>query len=291
MRLYREVSEASRRQELGGLAIGGIAGLAIGVLLSRLLRQPRRLGSELRERAATATRRLRPVRLRRLAAEQAELDRLSDAVLSSFLGDPVLRERSVDIGAISPGIVELSGSVWADVEAQRAVRLANSVPGVRTVVNRLDIERDLRGGSLRRSLDDDDLEATFSRHEGRVGGMGRRRQSLRTEPPRPDDSQQRREEALAAADRDQFAEEGLTGKDLSSDTPRPGEGATPTNFAEDELDNQDPHGKHAEYTLDSPPQELNSDSRVGEGEKPGAGVRLEGADLPVEEPPPRDRDD
>ena len=49
------------------------------------------------------------------------------------------------------------------------------------------------------------------------------------------------------------------------------------NFDEDELDNQDPHGKHAAYTLDEQPQELNSSARVGDTPKPGIRLRLEDA--------------
>ena len=57
--------------------------------------------------------------------------------------------------------------------------------------------------------------------------------------------------------------------------------ANRTHFSEDELDNQDPHGKHAPVTLDDNPQQFNSAARVGEGLKPGIHLRLEAADLPV----------
>ena len=63
-----------------------------------------------------------------------------------------------------------------------------------------------------------------------------------------------------------------------------GPAPNPTNFREDELDNQSPFGKHAVAQgnpTDGPPQALNSQSRVGEGMKPGTELALEAADVPV----------
>ena len=54
--------------------------------------------------------------------------------------------------------------------------------------------------------------------------------------------------------------------------------------SEDELDNQDPHGKHAARTLDDEPQRFNTAARVSQdpqGTKPGIEMRLEDADVPV----------
>src|SRR5690606_3761497 len=103
----------------------------------------------------------------------------------------------------------------------------------------------------------------------------RRRQGLATDPDRPDDAQVRREQALNVADREQWTEEGYahTHSRLSErpDVPR----SDRLRYREDELDNQDPHGKHAETTLDRPPEELNTSARVGEGLKPGTELRLE----------------
>lgn len=231
------------------------------------------------------------MRLRRHYGEQDDMDRLEGDVLDGLLQDPVLRDRGIDIGAISPGIIELSGSVHTEEEAVRAVALANRITGVRTVVRRLDVEE---GGrrvlGARRDLDPEDLEATFARLEGRVGGMGRRRQGAQTEPDRRDDSQHMRENALAAADREQWADEGLVGRSSSGDT-RPSDREGPRRFAEDEMDNQDPHGKYAKRTLDSPPEDLNSASRVGEPPKPGTRLRLERSDVSDEEAAARDRVD
>ncbi|HEV3051022.1 MAG TPA: hypothetical protein VGX50_11980, partial [Longimicrobium sp.] len=114
-------------------------------------------------------------------------------------------------------------------------------------------------------------------------GMGRRRQGSDTDPDRPDDSRLQKEEAIEQADRAQFADEGHYG------WPRVGERdevqeANRTNYSEDELDNQSPYGKHAVpqgNQDDGPPQALNSQSRVGEGLKPGTELALEAADVPV----------
>jgi hypothetical protein len=289
MRVFRDPDDRHWERETATFVLGAIGGLTLGVIISRLLPHAPS-GAEFLDRAQGVARRLRPARLRRLAPDQEALDRLEGAVLDAFLSDGVLGERAVDIGAISVGIIELSGSVFSEEEAHRAVSLANRIPGVRTVVNRLEVSDRTPRGSLRRPLDEDDVDATFSHHEGRVGGMGRRRQSARTDPDRPDDSQYRREEALAAADRDQWAEEGFA-REVSETQARPEvQAAGRTRFDEDELDNQDPHGKHADRTLDSPPEELRSGTRVGEGLKPGTRLQLDQSDLSVEGEPPRDRD-
>jgi hypothetical protein len=188
------------------------------------------------------------------------------------------------VGAISRGIIELSGSVYTEEEADMAVRVASSVQGVRTVVNRLEVEEEREFlDETRRRLADGDPALNEKRWEGRRVGMGRMRQGPQTEPDRPDDSQHRIERALAEADRDQWVEEFDGHENVRVDSrpeaDRPGQ---KPNFAPDDLDNQDPHRRHhAAETLDEQPQELRSDSRVGEGTKPGTELRLEDADLPL----------
>lgn len=275
MRVFRESDEGHWEKDLMTFTLGTFGGLALGVLVSRAL--PRDIGipEELKERARSVARRLRPARLRRLAVDQAELDRLEGRVLDAFLADSVLSERGVDIGAISHGIIEISGAVWSEEEAERAVALANGIPGVRTVVNRMEIEDLGRQRGFRRPLDEDELEGTFVHQEARVGGMGRRRQGRETDPDRPDDSQYRREDALAAADRNQWSDEDFAPRASRTNERPEAQRAGGPRFDEDELDNQDPHGKHAERTLDSPPEELNSSARVGRGLEPGTELRLE----------------
>lgn len=285
MRVFHQ-EEPDFARDAAAFAIGAVGGLAIGVALS-MRPAPRRvaeLGSDLRDRvrsasdrARSAARRLQPARLRRMAGEQAELMQLEDRVLDVFLADGVLSERGIDVGAISEGIIELSGSVWSEGEADHAVAVANAIPGVRTVVNRMDIESAAR----RRGREARAQTGDGARWSGRGVGMDPRRQGRETDPGRPDDSQPQREGALEDADRLEWQEEGL-----AAANPRLGESAEVqdaggTGYDEDELDHQDPHGKHAARTLDQQPQALNASSRVGEGLKSGTHLRLEQADVPA----------
>lgn len=277
-------------------ALGALGGLAIGLALSTRFQTPDvgRLGAglgqwgdDLRDRARTVARRLRPQRLRRDLLDQSEFAALEDAVLDAFLGDEILSERGIDVGGISQGIIELSGSVWTEEEAQRAVRVARRIPGVQTVVNRLDLEADSRHTNLTRGRldladEDDDTELSEWNWQGRRVGMGRRRQGRETEPRDRDDSRHLREVALEDADRDEWEDTGLsTRHPRTAERPEEVRARNRPDYNEDELDNQDPHGKHANRTLDRAQQELNTDARVGEGLKPGTEMQLEAADLPV----------
>ena len=282
MRVFQEPDSDNGRNALT-FTLGAVGGLAIGMLLSRRAapEQFNRLSTGLRERAKTVARRLRPARLRRMAVEQEELTGLEDQVLDVFLADAVISERGIDVGAISHGIIELSGSVWTEEEADRAVHLANSVAGVNTVVNRLDVESEARYRDRNHMQVDDADEFDGAEWTGRMVGMNRRRQGRQTDPDQSDDSQSQTTKALRDADLSQYEDE-----DIAYEQPRVGrrpEVADPwqVNFDEDELDNQDPHGKHAAYTLDEQPQELNSNARVGEGMKPGEHLALEHSDLPL----------
>lgn len=287
MRATREPEPDNGRNALT-FALGAVGGLAIGMLLSRRgvpqLPPLGQLQGDIRERARAAAGsaravagRLRPTRLRRMTVEQDELTGLEDSVINAFLGDGVLRERGIDVGAISYGIIELSGSVRSSDEAEHAVHVANGVDGVRTVVNRLDVEGSKRT-KVKAKVEENVEEGV--EWTGRMIGMNQRRQGRQTEKRPEDDSQKQKHEALRDADEAQYAEDGI-----ASGNPRLGasEDSTtkPRKFREDQLDNQDPHGKNAKYTLDEPPQELNTDARVGEGLKPAERLALEQADVPV----------
>jgi hypothetical protein len=283
-------------EETGGnrglmYALGTIGGLALGALVLRGLglqeaveREAPEQEQEPPQRQRTQPRaEFRAVGVRRAPRDQHALMALEDAVLDAFLNDARLRDCGIDVGAISRGIVELSGSVWTREEAQRAMSVAHGVEGVDTVVNRMEIEAERERLHPRDDFDDEGLKMSGAEWTGNQSGMGRRRQGSDTDPARPDDSQFQREEALEQADRAQFADEGHYG------WPRVGERdevqeANRTNFSEDELDNQSPFGKHAIPQGDpteGPPQAMNSESRVGEGLKPGTELALEAADLPV----------
>lgn len=280
MRLFHEPEPDYGREALT-FALGAAGGLALGLLLVRGIPTPQRagrIGGQLRDQARTMAGRLRPARLRRMGQEQRELTGLEDRVLETFYADRTLGDRGIDVGAISPGIIELSGSVWTREEAERAVRVANGVQGVKTVVNRMEVEEEARQmEDARRRLDEKSSGVTSLQHgTARVGGMGTRRQGRDTDPDRPDDSQDIGLGALDRADRAQRDDEGY-----SSPAPRADRQPWRKNYSEDEVAPQDPHGKHARVTLDSPPQERNTAARVGQGMKPGEHLTLEQSDLPA----------
>jgi hypothetical protein len=109
-------------------------------------------------------------------------EELEERVLEAFRNDPILSERAIDIGAIDDGIVELTGWVNADDEAQQAVVVARGVPGVETVVNRLSVraEEDLFD-ELADRYEDGDPSLTEGQWEGQSVGTGRRRQGSSAE--------------------------------------------------------------------------------------------------------------
>lgn len=264
--------------------LGALGGLALGALLLRGFEGlvGRDAATRIRQGNGGAPAQFRPGRLRRPPIEQDELLLLEDAVLDAFLDDELLADRGIDVGVISQGIVELSGSVFTRAEAMRAVAVAQGVEGVATVVNRMEIE-DERARLHPRFDTDDEGDAMGGEWTGHQSGMGSRRQGEDTDPSRRDDSHHQREVAMEQADRSQFEDQGVHSQPRVND-PHDGRMVNPTNFREDELDNQSPYGKHAVPQgshEDGPPQAMNSQSRVGEGLKPGVELALEAADLPL----------
>jgi hypothetical protein len=265
--------------------LGALGGLAVGILLKRGFESlgVRPLAGRVSETRGPAPEPSRPGRARRDLVDQDELLLLEDAVLDAYLDDRVLSERGIDVGVISRGIVELSGSVYTRAEAAHAVAVAQGVQGVATVVNRMEIDEERERLHPRYDSDDEGFEMSGAEWTGNQAGMGRRRQGSDTDPDRPDDSRHQIQEALEQADRAQMADEGHYGWPRVAERDEVQE-ANRTNFSEDELDNQSPYGKHAVpqgNQDDGPPQALNSQSRVGEGLKPGVELALEAEDLPV----------
>lgn len=86
-------------------------------------------------RSGSAGRHRRPV---------PDLLTLETRVLEAFHNDPVLRERAIDIGAIAPGVIELTGWVYGDDEIRHALTLARGVPDVEHVVNQLAVRQPRR---------------------------------------------------------------------------------------------------------------------------------------------------
>src|SRR5690606_5348959 len=98
----------------GTIFLLGIAGgVVIGLLLARRLSDTESVttGIDPRPRGWAIAGRRFPARFHRRHEERRELILLEDDVLDAFLTDPVLGRRGIDVGAISPGIIELSGSV------------------------------------------------------------------------------------------------------------------------------------------------------------------------------------
>ena len=110
---------------------------------------------------------------------------LEERVLEAFTNDPMLAERAIDIGAIGTGVIELAGWVESDDEAERAMTIAQGIPGVNTVVNRLmvDDEEQEIGETIRRARAGD--PALNDRGwEGQQVGTGKRRQGSSSETDR-----------------------------------------------------------------------------------------------------------
>jgi len=68
------------------------------------------------------------------------LDVLEEAAVDALRADEITGNCAIDVTAIAPGILELTGSVPDHDTAERAARVLHAVAGVRTVVNRLDTE-------------------------------------------------------------------------------------------------------------------------------------------------------
>ena len=186
---YRDEDDTS-----GGLlylAAGALAGVAAGLFIAQRFGGVGAITERLRERFGGLATGL-------VAGEDALFDddeladddfaeaspdeTLEERVLEAFHHDPILSERAVDIGAIGEGIIELSGWVHADDESAHAVTLTRGVPGVVTVVNRLDVRED-----------EDELASTAGKYasgdpslteavwEGQGVGTGRKRQGSSAE--------------------------------------------------------------------------------------------------------------
>jgi hypothetical protein len=146
----------------------------------------------------------------RAAGHVAELDALEDAAVELLRGHSDTGSCAIDVAAIAPGIVELSGFVPTHEVGQRAARLLHALPGVRTVVSRLEVGSyearlaDARG--RRMSGEPETLERQW--YGVRVG-TGRRRQSPSTDPARTDDSRHRLTRELEVRDDDLLDDDAL----------------------------------------------------------------------------------
>ncbi len=116
------------------------------------------------------------------------LGRLEARVTDALEQEGFLARRGIEVGALANGIVELTGRVRDEAEAERVVAVVQRVPGVRTVLNRMDTEileehlADVRRRNAERGPGERETHWT-----GFNVGMGMRRQGHETDPDRRDD--------------------------------------------------------------------------------------------------------
>lgn len=189
--------DSSSSRGLLFLAAGAAAGIALGVFLAQRAGGFSALSSQVRERLGAGDllrRRGRAEAAHGVAEDDEdegddfegdEADELEERVLEAYRNDPILSERAVDIGAIGGGIIELTGWVHDDSESDHALVLTRGVPGVVTVVNRLDVrtEEEERARNARRYASGDP-ELAEAHWEGQQVGTGRRRQGSSKEVDR-----------------------------------------------------------------------------------------------------------
>jgi hypothetical protein len=205
---YRHRDE-SLTGTIAGLAVGALAGFAVGVVLAQKVGGLQGLSARVRERL----RRDRDMdelepgydadeyEDAELAGDEDEIEEddeltaLEQRVLEAYRNDPILSERAVDIGAVGEGVIELTGWVHEESEADHAVTLARGVPGVETIINRLTVgdEEELLEENARR-FSEGDPALTHTRWEGNRVGTGRRRQGTSDEPDRHADPRPELEE-------------------------------------------------------------------------------------------------
>lgn len=134
---------------------------------------------------------VRQVRARRAREREAlpeHLAAMEEAAVAALREDSIAGSRPIDVAALGPGILELTGAVQNLEEAHRAVDIAQRVDGVHTVINRLtlgDVEQHLAETRDRLRAGDPALQE--QQWLGMGLGMGRRRQSSDTDPARDDE--------------------------------------------------------------------------------------------------------
>jgi len=230
MRPFRYRDEEPLSQSLAYVIGGALAGFAAGVLVAHRMGGVTGIANRFRERfGATSTEEFEGEAGYETDEFDAEFDEigigaaeagehaeeLEQRVLHAYENDPILAERPVDIGAISDGIVELTGWVNSEDEATHAVTLARGVPGVDTVVNRLAVRpREDQLDDFAERYANGDPSLTESHWEGQSVGTGRRRQGNSSEPdrhadPRPGLAERwMREDAAIAEAADEIGENG-----------------------------------------------------------------------------------
>jgi hypothetical protein len=108
---------------------------------------------------------------------------LQNRVVQRLMDDPSAGSHSIDVAVVGAGVVELSGLIDTQADAQHIIHLVDAVPGVHAVINRLDVSE--IESKLQRNRAKPRSEA--ARWYGNNVGMGRRRHNPATDPARPDD--------------------------------------------------------------------------------------------------------
>jgi BON domain-containing protein len=206
---FRYEDRESSSHGLFTLALGAVAGLAVGVVVAQRFGGLAGISARLRERLGRTAVGIDE----EYDIEDYDSDELDEAdeddddavleerVLEAFRNDPILSERAVDIGAIGEGVIELAGWVRDDVEVAHAITIARGVPGVETVVNRMAV------GEIESAFDDNvrryesgDPALVEGHWEGQQVGTGRRRQGTSDEFDRHADPKPKLEERWLSAD-------------------------------------------------------------------------------------------
>lgn len=122
---------------------------------------------------------------------------LEEAVVDALRRDEHAGSSAIDVSAVAPGVIELSGTASDWMAARRAVEVSQGVEGVTTVVNRLDIEAlENQMARTRQRFNAGDPALTETHWYGVGVGAGKRRQSAETDPAQRDDSRKMRTEAI-----------------------------------------------------------------------------------------------
>ncbi len=124
----------------------------------------------------------------RLNYPELERSPVEKAVRQALRGDERLASRGVLVTELGPGVVELAGMVDSADEVTTAVAAAQRCEGVATVVNRLAVRaEEAHLADTRQRFAQGDPALTETHWTGLQVGMGRRRQSLATDPDQRDD--------------------------------------------------------------------------------------------------------
>ena len=179
---YRD--DDSQTSGLLYLAAGAVLGLAAGLVVADRFGGFSTLTSKVRDRIGRLREEGEDYEDEERDEEADDDEGLEERVLEAFRNDPILSERAVDIGAIGDGIIELTGWVHEADEATHAVTITRGVPGVETVVNRLDVRLADAEDTVDEIDDNPDTALPGGRWEGQQVGTGRRRQGNSSEPDR-----------------------------------------------------------------------------------------------------------